>query len=152
MWRVHIVKYIEQQQPPSDNFYSPMREASNIRQSHYTNYEYIRHLAMCSRLESTSSWQTCNGDLRRPFAGAIQDGLLHWSHVTNVGLVVDPKDRPKLPRDSHEGTVNSVSIYTNILPPDCIFPTYFSFFPHVSGARGRGSYEYFLRLISSWGF
>lgn len=120
---------------------------------------------MRSELESTANfifffcfyWQTCNGDLRRPFARTIQDWLLHWRHVTNVWLLIDPKHRPKLRRDSHKVFQNFFASpnFLYIIRHTYIYIFTFSFthritwkyiflcpnvlfFAYVSGTRGRG--------------
>lgn len=41
----------------------------------------------------TTSWpQTCNGDLRGPLAGTVQNRLLHRRHVTRMCVLDDPED------------------------------------------------------------
>lgn len=51
------------------------------------------------RTKSTAKPQTCDGDLRGPFAGAVEHGLFHLRHVSEVSLFFDTEDRPKLRRD-----------------------------------------------------
>lgn len=36
--------------------------------------------------------QTCDGDFRRPFAGAVQDALLDRLHMTGVILILHAED------------------------------------------------------------
>lgn len=44
--------------------------------------------------EATKKFQTCDGNFRGPFTGAVQYALFDRLHVARVALVLNPKHRP----------------------------------------------------------